>query len=337
MGWLSWPRDAASGATAAAEAQQTQDVLASIFAPSHRALPPPAPQTTATTTARAAPAAASTEWSASESTNTTASWVRRLWQPRSGPAPLTSVADASTPAPVSFSSSPSTATTSAAVSWETLPSCPVAGYELTRQGLVDRLHKPPRPLTPPELRDLIHELTAVEQRAKHQVDEGFGRHMANRGMHGIELLVSPFLFLTAAYLMTWKTAQLYRSAVPQDSVVFTRLLALLRNRRRLPAGQRELLAQRHQRLMRATNARVTLAFLAGAAVFAVAWTTRPARDVIETAQDVLTTKELAAFQQHAESSLRWCWFVYYHHPAYASASSRRDSRSGRDAASASTP
>jgi hypothetical protein len=30
---------------------------------------------------------------------------------------------------------------------------------------------------------------------------------------------------------------------------------------------------------------------------------------------------MVAYQRHAEASLKWCWYVYYHHPTYCSAGS----------------
>ncbi|KAG5477852.1 hypothetical protein LSCM1_05154 [Leishmania martiniquensis] len=366
MRW--WPCGSEGGkpSTAAADVQTMQDVLASIFAPTNRALASsstsvgggdvrsatvsPNAVGTASATARtsaappertelAASASRHRDVDASEGTNT---WWRRLckWQPfipiprNTGASALQSVlsSTATSTSPMCTALNTDRAATDAAkaktaVSWQTLPKCPLAGYELTRHGLVDTLTKPPRTLTATELRSLINELTAVEQQAKYDVDRQFGGHVGRRSLRGLELLISPCILFTSIYLMTWKTAWLYRNALPQKSVFFTQVLAFLRLR--MPAEQRELVARRNQRLMRATNARVCLSFLSGAGLFALVWVSRPPSNAMEESPDVQAAKELIAYQRHLEGSLKWCWYVYYHHPAYLPMSEGSGSRSNR--------
>ncbi|CBZ27526.1 conserved hypothetical protein [Leishmania mexicana MHOM/GT/2001/U1103] len=366
MPWWSRGPEGGKASPVPADAQATQDVLASIFTPANRALAPPSASVRGSDV-RSTASSSSVVYTASAKTRSSApppegtapailgsrhdgvdasegptTWWTSLRKWRSS-APLPCSVDASTPESALSSTTTSTspmrasenadkaapgaATAMAAVSWQTLPDCPLAGYELTHQGLVDRLTKPPHTLTATELRSLINELTAVEQQAKYDVDRQFSSHIGSRGLHGLELLINPCLWLTSIYLMTWKTARLYHNALPQNSVLFTRLLALMRLR--LPAEQRELMAQRHQRLMRATNARVSLSFLSGSALFALAWVSQPPANIMEEAADVQTAKELIAYQRHFEASLKWCWYVYYHHPVYSTASGGNNEKSSR--------
>ncbi|CAG9574674.1 conserved hypothetical protein [Leishmania major strain Friedlin] len=366
MPW--WPRGSEGGreSPVPADAQTTQDVLASIFTPTNRALAPPSASLggsdvrsaessssvvyTASAKARSsavapegtAPAISESRHDGADASEGPSTWWASLrkWQSST---PLPRSVDASAPesalASTTIITSPMRASENAdkaaagaatamdAVPWQTLPDCPLAGYELTRQGLVHRLIKPPHTLTATELRSLIKELTAVEQQAKYDVDRQFSSHIGRRGLHGLELLINPGLWLTSIYLMTWKTARLYHNALPQNSVLFTRLLALIRLRMRVE--QRELVAQRHQRLMRATNARVCLSFLSGVVLFALAWVSQPPANVMEEAADVQIAKELIGYQRHLEASLKWCWYVYYHHPAYSPASGGSNKRSSR--------
>ncbi|KAL7701416.1 hypothetical protein N2W54_006790 [Lotmaria passim] len=351
--WSSSSQGSLSSTTDEAVVQNTQSVIASIFEPGNRGLTSAAAPTI-NTRAEHGKDLASTSTAAPSTTNITLhsdasyvwpplhestardgwhGWTKQLgaWLPLSSSTSSSAASDddsgsqknAGTAALYDFPAATATTTAtndpaaSASPSWDQLPPSPLAGYELTKHGLVDKFRTPPHTLSPAELKDLIRELTTVEQKAKYDVDKQFAAHLGNRGLHGLELLVNPCLFLIGIYLMTWKTVQLYNTALPQDSVVFTKLLALLQ--RRTPAGKRELLAQRHRRLMRATNARVAFSFLTGVGVFSLAWVSRPSKNVMEEAPDMLVAKEMVAYQRHAEASLKWCWYVYYHHPAYCSA------------------
>jgi hypothetical protein len=359
MGWLWWlslsPRQPQTGTANDTPLQDTQSVIASIFEPGNRVLTAapasssdpnarrcaePSTGLTSSTSARVALQSGTTNsYLPMEATcESDGGWraaAKRLgaWWPRAGSPSSSSTAaipSGGVDEGVCGSSSPPSATTAAAasssgstsvpaISWDQLPPSPLAGYELTKRGLVDTLRTPPHTLSSAELKDLLSELIMVEQKAKYDVDKQFAGHLGSRGLHGLELLVNPCLFLTGLYLMTWKTVQLYSCAVPQDSLVFTKLLALLQ--KRMPANQREQLAQRHRRLMRVTNARVALTFLTGVAVFSLAWVSRPMKNVMEEAPDMRVTKDMVAYQRHAEASLKWCWYVYYHHPTYCSAGS----------------
>lgn len=292
-----------------------QTVIASIFEPGNRTLASAPVSSPSEKSTLSQEKDLTSSLGASPSNNPTSSiWqgvTRRVgaWLPTTSPPSQDS-------SHVAAPSSPTTAAAAAATTWDQLPPSPLAGYELTKRGLVDRLRTPPHTLNAAELKDLIRELTAVEQNAKYDVDKHFAGHLGSRGLHGLELLVNPCLFLAGLYLMTWKTVQLYSGAVPQDSVVFTKLLSLMQ--RRMPAGQRELLAQRHRRLMRATNARVALTFLTGVSLSALAWVSRPSRNVMEDAPDMQLARDMVAYQRHAEASVKWCWYIYYHHPTYRS-------------------
>ncbi|KAG5503537.1 hypothetical protein JKF63_05677 [Porcisia hertigi] len=353
MPWWSRKPEGEESSPVHADAQTTQDVLASIFAPANRAM---ASCTTdiggngvigaASSSNDVVTASAKARSSAEPHEETPPILASRNgdMNTREGPAPwwvslgrrqsstpIPRSDDASGPESGRFSPAAGVNTectalpahnavagatnATAAVSWQNLPKCPLAGYELTCHGLVDKLRKPPHTLTVTELRYLIKELTVLEQQAKYNVDRQFTSHMGNRSLHGLKLLISPALMLTSIYLMAWKTTRLYHNAVPQNSVFFTQLLALLRLR--MPVEQRELVAQRHRRLMRATNARVSLSFLSGVGLFTLACLSWPSAHVMQDAPDMKTAKELIAYQQHSAALLKWCWFVYYHHPAYS--------------------
>ncbi|KPA79298.1 hypothetical protein ABB37_05762 [Leptomonas pyrrhocoris] len=316
--WSSSPRAPHVDPAGEAHMQDAQDVIASIFEPGNHSL---TSSTSEFAPREVVPNGTHNGRTPSESpSGGWRGWTRRTnaWLPFSPSAPPDNSEEAEIVSPCSSTATTSASgTTSPPLSWDQLPPSPLAGYELTKRGLVDRLRTPPHTLTPAELRDVIRELTKVEQQAKYDVDSSFSGHLGSRGLHGLELLVNPCLFLTGIYLMTWKTAQLYNGALPQESLVFTKVMSL--RRWRMTADQREQLAQRHRLLMRATNARLVLAFLAGLGVFSLAWVSRPSRNVIEEAPDVQVAKETIAYQRHAEASLKWCWYVYYHHPAYRGA------------------
>lgn len=174
------------------------------------------------------------------------------------------------------------------------------------------------------LKEVIHELRRLEQEAKMQVDEQLPDQVRTRSLRGLELAVNPCLLLTGIYLMTWKSAQLYRCAAPRHSVVLTKLLSMMRWH--LSVREKEEVAKRHRRLMQATNARVSMCFSAGASLTAFALWTRPSSLNIDAAPEAERGKKVVAYQQHTSASLKWMWFVYYHHPAYAAAA-KKDQKS----------
>ncbi|KAG8348170.1 hypothetical protein ERJ75_000423900 [Trypanosoma vivax] len=195
-----------------------------------------------------------------------------------------------------------------------IPPCPIAGYSLLQQGLVDNLATPPRTLSVNDLRLLISELASIEQRARYEVDTQLAEQVHGRGRRGLELVVNPCLYLGGLYLMMWKGPRLYHNASPRGSVFFTQLLAMLRWH--IPEVEKERLSQKHRVLLQVTNARVALTFLAGLFAATVAYVTQPPLDVVDTGPDVEFGKNLAGYQHHTETALRWLWLVYYHHPAY---------------------
>ncbi|CCW65938.1 unnamed protein product [Phytomonas sp. Hart1] len=198
-----------------------------------------------------------------------------------------------------------------------LPPCPIAGYELDlKRGLVDIYRRPPHTLSIKELRFLIIELSSIEQQAKNTVDRQFGTQMNSRGLRGMELLINPCILLTGLYFMTWRTARLWQSALPRHSFILNSGLKLLRWR--VPAEKKEKLAREHRRLMQATNTHLSLSFMMGLFMVGVSWVTWPSLDVMETAPEIVVGKQNVAYQNHSTASLKWLWFVYYNHPAYAS-------------------
>ncbi|ESL05868.1 hypothetical protein TRSC58_06467 [Trypanosoma rangeli SC58] len=197
-----------------------------------------------------------------------------------------------------------------------LPPSPILGYTLRKEGLVDELVHPPRTLSSQDLRLLIAELSSVEQQAKYSVETQFTQQVHNRGRRGLELIVSPCLYMCGLYLALWKTPRLYFGMTPRSSVFFTRLLVLMRWH--LPEVEKERMARNHRWLFQATNARVALSFLTGCTLTAIAVTTWPTLDVLDVGPDVELGKQSVGFQKHSEAVLRWLWCVYYHHPAYKS-------------------
>lgn len=240
-------------------------------------------------------------------------------------------------------------------SWKLLPPCPIAGYRLTSDGLIDERKNDittpivmetekekkngrwcvPYPwrgfkgshdsekklgservvLSTSELKQLIHELRRMEQESKMVVDEDLPNQVRRRSLRGLEIVINPCLLLTGIYLMTWRSAQLYRSALPRRSFFLTKFLNI--TRWHLSVRQKEEASKRHRQLLRATNAQVASSFLTGAGLTAFAWITRPTNRVVDEAPDVLMGRQREAMQQHTSSALKWMWFVYFHHPSYS--------------------
>lgn len=247
-------------------------------------------------------------------------------------------------------------------SWRQLPPCPISGYYLTEEGVWEESEenasrarggpsspiaqrrtnhhpastaqeKTPSPhissaISPPAilisaegLRRKIHQLQRLEQEAKMEVDNQLPDQVRTRSLRGLEVIVNSLLFCTGIYYMTWKSAGLYRGATPRQSLFFTKALALFR-RFHVSAHKREELAQRHRRLLQATNARVAFSFCTGLGLATFAWWTRPASTVLDDAPEMKRGKEVVLYQKISSAALKWMWYVYYHHPAYAMASAR---------------
>ncbi|ORC88859.1 uncharacterized protein TM35_000152900 [Trypanosoma theileri] len=200
------------------------------------------------------------------------------------------------------------------LTFRALPPCPIVGYTLQEEGLVDELIKPPKVLSVTELKSLILELSSIEQQAKYTVDVQLPQQVHNRGRRSLELVVNPALYICGLYLMLWRAPRLYYNASPRGSLFFTRLFALMRWH--LPEMEKERLARNHRRIFQATNAQVTLSFFSGCFLTTVAFLTHPSPDVIDSGPDIEIGKQSVGFQQHSEGALRWLWYVYYHHPAY---------------------
>ncbi|EKF39645.1 hypothetical protein MOQ_000122 [Trypanosoma cruzi marinkellei] len=200
--------------------------------------------------------------------------------------------------------------------WGSLRPCPILGYKLREEGLVDVLVQPPRTLSVGDLRSLIVELSSVEQQARYTVETQLPQQIHNRGRRGLELFITPCLFMSGLYLMLWKAPRLYAGVSPRSSVIFTRILSLLRWQ--MTEVEKERVARNHRWLFQATNARVSLSFLTGLTIAAIAVVTRPTMDVVDVGPDVDLGKQSVGFQKHSEAALRWLWIVYYHHPAYKS-------------------
>ncbi|CBH13679.1 hypothetical protein, conserved [Trypanosoma brucei gambiense DAL972] len=290
MSWFGWGRKSGDEK---AEREETEKTIAAIFSPSHA-------------TVRDAP---------DRKDSILRESTVRLFKKGEEPAPYTAVGG-------TFQTKHTVETTredrmsggEKPVPLDLLPPCPIAGYELRSDGLVDNIEKPPRTLTAQELRSLVAGLSSIEQRARYEVDTQLPQQVHNRGRRGLEVVVNPCLHMCGLYLMLWKAPRLYFNASPRGSAFFTRVMTLLRWN--MPEIEKEKLARKHRRLLQATNARVTLAFLTGVFLTAVAVITRPPVDVLDVGPDVEVGKRSVGFQQHSEAALRWLWLVYYHHPAY---------------------
>lgn len=338
------------------EAADASDVIASIFAPSHAALRSPAPalvQRAPGTPHAMAPVGGQEEKPVPSATMPSAAWnVDTVpssiasaaswwdWRPFRSSAVVAAAGNDSSPSSASDlpasvlrqGDQPQRITPVTSITMETLPPCPLAGYRLDPStGLVDELRQPPHTLSTREMRELIVQLSGLEQSAKHTIDASFSSQMGGRSLRALELLVNPCLFLVAIYLLAVKTPQRYTSAVPRQSFLLQHCTSVLTSlspssllSRRGKAShsfvtteQKEKLAQRHRRLMQATNARVVTTFLAGVLLFSVALVTRPGLDVVENNPEVDLGKQMVGYHQHTEASLKWLWFVYYHHPVYS--------------------
>lgn len=299
MGWF---RNSQSDA----ELKEASTALSAMFSPHHAALPAPSSTelskaATASSGSKAAPqpvhitvakesSGTSNSSNSSNSSSTRQGWWNRLFGRHDS------------------------ANGALSKDWRDIPPSPIQGYEVGPSGLTDVLATPPHTLSSREVRDLVVSLSGIEETARYAMDVDFPVQMGSRGRRGMELLVNPVLLFTGLYLMTWKTATLYSSATPRQSVFLTKLLALARAP--LPTARKEQIARRHRRLLQATNLRVLLTFLSGATVTAIAWVTMPPLDVIDHGPEVEIAKQTIAYHQFSEQSLRWLWYVYYHHPVY---------------------
>lgn len=315
-----WPFHRGNGGTSSGstEVDEANKAIASIFSPSHAALHPTASESARADAASAGEAPIGVPGRRAPQQSQRFS----LKKGKKGSEPL-SEASATAASPAAVGREP-------ALTVEVLPPCPIAGYSLDPQrGIVDHLTEPPHALSTQEVRRMIVELAGLEQNARYAVDTAFPSQMGARSLRALELLVNPCLLLTGTYLMTYKTAQLYSGALPRQSFILRHFAAVFASVAaspwpgkgapsvRMTAEHKEQLAQRHQRLMRATNARVALTFATGLLLFAVAVVTRPATNVVEDNPEVRLGKQMVGYQQHSEASLKWLWFVYYHHPAYS--------------------
>lgn len=182
-----------------------------------------------------------------------------------------------------------------------------------------------RLLTSVALRERILQLQCIEQQAKMEVDDQLPDQVRSRSLRGLEIIVNSVLFFVGIYYMTWKTARLYQGGIPRQSLFFTKALGLFR-RFHVSAQKREQLAQRHRRLMQATNARVTFSFCTGLGLTMFAWWTRPTSTVLEDAPEMKKGKQVVTYQKISSATLKWMWYVYFHHPAYALSASRNPPR-----------
>lgn len=241
-------------------------------------------------------------------------------------------------------------------SWKALPPCPIEGYHLTEEGLVDAerpqgsdhtgaVTNPHRAwwwkwkggpssdgvrdtgvakeavLSPEGLRSLIRELQYLEQEAKQKMDDQLPDQVRYRSLRGLELAVNPCLLLAGIYLMAWKSPRLFRSAMPRHSIILTNILALMRWR--LSVKEKEEVARRHRRLLQATNLRVALTFTTGTLLTGFALWTRPRTRDLNLAPEAQQGQQVVAYYQHTSAALKWMWCVYYHHPAYAASTMKK--------------
>lgn len=233
----------------------------------------------------------------------------------------------------------SSSSSASVTDWKALPPCPITGYTLTQEGLVDiaaSAAAPPQTKGGPkwwfsskagaiggqqavvsrsDMMQMIRHLRTMEQEAKNEMDEQLPNQVRERSLHGLELAINPCLLGLGVYMMTWKTARLYKSAIPRHSILLTKFLSMMRWR--LSVVEKEAAAQRHRRLMMATNSRVALTFSTGAALVAIAWKTRPDSRRVDDAPNAVQGRERVAYEKHTSSTLKWMWYVYYNHPAYA--------------------
>lgn len=174
-------------------------------------------------------------------------------------------------------------------------------------------------LTREAFRERIRQLQRVEQEAKKEVDDQLPDLVRMRSLRGLEVVVNSLLLGVGVYWMTWKSAVLYQGAIPRQSLFFTQVLALLRH---FPTSSttREDMARRHRRWLQATNANVTGSFLVGLFLTSFAWYTRPDFTSLDDAPEAKKSQETVWCRNVSNAGLKWMWFLYFHHPAYAKAS-----------------
>ena len=193
------------------------------------------------------------------------------------------------------------------VDWTQLPACPIQGFTLREQGLMDvELNEP---LTLNEMRMLINEMSSIEARALYSAECRFASTAVGRlGDHTIT--AGPLGMLGfAAYFAFRKFPNAYDSAYPQNS-----LYVKWRARKNMTSRELEQLCMRNRTLLNLTNARPILfaclsVFLASGAAYLAG----PRGMDGEVDKD---TRAALAYFRHVEGSLKWTWTVYHCHPAY---------------------
>lgn len=179
-------------------------------------------------------------------------------------------------------------------------------------------------LTRDAFRERIHQLQHVEQQAKIKVDDQLPDQVRMRSLRGLEVVVNTLLFGVGVYWMTWKSARLYQGAIPRQSLFFTKALAFFR-RFPMSTTKREDVARRHRRWMQATNANVTGSFVVGLFLTSFAWYTRPVFTSLDDTPEAKQNQQVVWCRQVSSAGLKWMWFLYFHHPAYARTSPTRSS------------
>jgi hypothetical protein len=209
------------------------------------------------------------------------------------------------------------------VDWSQLPPCPVQGFELRDNGLVDLEEK--RPLTVNEMRMLINEMSAIEARALYSAESRFASTAIGR-LSEHTITAGPLGMLGfAAFFAFRKFPHAYDSAYPQNSL-YIKWYA----RKHMSPRELEQLCMRNRTSLNLTNSRpVLFAFLSTFLTVSAAYfsSARGTDGVID--QD---TREAMAYFRHLEGSLKWTWTVYHCHPAYKKSKTvpRRPGEQGAD-------
>lgn len=201
--------------------------------------------------------------------------------------------------------------------WKDLPPCPIHGMQLSEKGLYDS--DIGRFLEVDDVRDLINRTGKLEA-VTNQTSEN--RLMGTTMQRIFDLGFDFSRYCVVGMLgFFWgvKTPQAYLQAYPRKSVFVKRYYSKF-----MTNEQIELLCQKHRVFFNMTNARVMFLFASGLTGLAIGITGEYIRRFPSDYREV--TRETIRHNHHFESTMKWLFSVYYHHPAYSEAANSRRSR-----------
>ena len=205
------------------------------------------------------------------------------------------------------------------VRWQDLPACPIGGMHLAEQGMWDS--DIGRFLTSDDMRELINNTGKLEAVTNISADT----RLTGTAMNRIFDLGFTAGRYTAIGVMFWfwgvKLPNAYVNAFPRRSV----FVKYYYDRWRGMENQAlELLCQENKRFFNATNPRVLAFALFGSWGLIFGALGEYAKNIPSLYKE---TSQMATLQnQHFESTMKWLFAVYYHHPAYEADAAAKTSR-----------